>query len=300
MHWASDQPSRKEFPVFGRLCLTLAGLGLAACAPGLNREGANREGILGHEEVLDHEAVLNQGEGIVHGRRALKKESTSESVVALVTEGETGQALCTAVLVAEDFVLTAAHCVENNPRRMAIAFATHLRGVKSEKLRWADVAQQHERWHESNRGGLGDLALIHFTGGLVEGYEVADLAPPSTSLVAGTAVRLLGYGVTNGLRRKGSGTLRETDTQVIQKVTPTEIATDGQTSSVCFGDSGGPAFVQSADGWLVWGIASSVTNRACNELSIHTNLASYHGWIKSTMARLRKKAKDNGYDDAGN
>jgi secreted trypsin-like serine protease len=84
--------------------------------------------------------------------------------------------------------------------------------------------------------------------------------------------------------------LRETETTIVDQVSPTEIATDGRKSSVCFGDSGGPAFITEGRRLVQWGVASSVTNESCNEASIHTSVMTYLRWIKTTANRLNSES----------
>ena len=83
-------------------------------------------------------------------------------------------------------------------------------------------------------------ALVHFEGGLPEGYSAVELADPSFSIVQGIQVVMIGYGVTDGLNNEGAGVLRQTETTVIGQISDTQYVTDGRATSVCFGDSGWP------------------------------------------------------------
>jgi hypothetical protein len=232
-------------------------------------------------------------EGIVNGKSV---KSTSEdraaSVVALVLQEERGQALCSGTLIDTSTVLTAAHCVDNSPEKLVIVFGDHVQSSKPDHQREAQSFIQNPRWQQDGPEGHGDLALIHFEGGLPEGYHPVDLAPKNVALSNGTEVEFLGYGVTNGLSHAGPGALRETTSHIIGEASPTEIVSDGRESSVCFGDSGGPAFVKTDGKFEQWGVASSVSNQACNEASIHTRLGPYLGWIKSATARLNRDKKN--------
>jgi V8-like Glu-specific endopeptidase len=227
--------------------------------------------------------------GIVKGHKVKDKDQLGRAIVAIVSEQSQGQALCTGSIIAEDLILTAAHCVEGNPTKLSIVFSGNVRAAKPSDIRLADRFAQNPRWLKQTEKGRGDLALIHFEGGLASGYSEIKLAAKSAGLKPGTPVLVIGYGVTNGTTKVGSGILRETATTVISQSTPTEIMTDGKKSSVCFGDSGGPAFVEINSEFVQWGVASSVTNQTCSEASIHTDLASYLSWIKSEGSKLRKK-----------
>lgn len=258
----------------GQLAAALALLVLgAACSP--------------HPDQLS----ADPADGIVRGHRANRKTELSRSVVALVTESEKGQALCTGTLIEKDLVLTAAHCVEGNPDRLVVVFGSQVKSAKQENMREVVAYVQHPRWHQPTEAGRGDLALVRFAGDLPDGFAPAQLATSEVDLKVGTEVRLLGYGVTNGSTHAGAGVLRETATTIVEKHSKTELVLDGTKTSVCFGDSGGPAFVKDGDAFVQWGIASSVTSSECNEASIHTNVVPYRRWIKSAGSNLRQSDK---------
>lgn len=258
----------------GKLAAALAVLVLgAACAP--------------HPDQVS----ADPSDGIVRGHRAGRKNELSHSVVALVTESEKGQALCTGTLIEKDLVLTAAHCVEGNPDRLVVVFGAQVKAAKPENMREVVAYVQHPRWHQPTEDGRGDLALVRFSGDLPDGFAPAKLASSEADLKIGTSVKLLGYGVTNGSTHVGAGILRETETSIVEKHSKTELVLDGKKTSVCFGDSGGPAFVKKGDSFLMWGVDSSVTTSECNEASIHTSVVSYRKWIKSAGSKLRATDK---------
>ncbi len=226
--------------------------------------------------------------GIVHGKNIKGSDELGKSVVALVGKKGQGQVLCTGTIIAPDTVLTAAHCVSEDIEKLTLVFAPRIKGVRSENLREATSAMANPLWMKSEDPGEGDIALVHFAGGLPEGYAPVQLASPNLELKNGTEVTMIGYGVTNGLEHKGAGLLRQTQSTIVGEKSPSEFVTDGHKSSVCFGDSGGPAFALENGQQVQWGVAHSVSSQACDDVAIHTSVMAYRAWISKATTELRK------------
>lgn len=233
----------------------------------------------------DNGSGHSEDTGIILGKTVEPSHPLASTIVAIVSEIHEGQALCTGTILNEETVLTAAHCVDESPSRLRVVFGINAFDAREDQIRQADRFVQHPEWMKSK--DEGDLALIHFKGGLPEGFHPVRLAEPTTHLTRGLKTTLMGYGVTNGITRVGSGRLRLTESQILEKKSETQYVTDGHATGVCFGDSGGPAFAITPRGFAQWGVASSVSNRTCRETSIHTSLLAYEPWIRSTAARLK-------------
>ena len=224
---------------------------------------------------------------IVNGKALTKRNPISHSIVALVFDKDSGQALCTGSLISPNVVLTAAHCVEDHPERMTVVFSQSVQKSKTEDRRISDRYIQHPNWQRHLTSGEGDLALVHFKGDLPKGFSPIELVGADYNLKMGQKIIMAGFGVTDGETETGSGKLRMTHSTLIDQHSATEFVSDGKKTSVCFGDSGGPAFIQEEGHLQQWGVASSVTNQACNEASIHTAIMKYESWIKSSIAKLK-------------
>lgn len=230
--------------------------------------------------------LSSQAPAIVNGRTVGADNEISKSIVGLVMLLDQGQGICTGTLVSNNVVLTAAHCVEGHPQKMVVVFNTNLRAANSSELRAATGYIQHPLWRKNDPRSHGDLALVKFSGPLPSGYHPVTLASPNFKIAKGENVVLAGYGVTDGLSNQGAGILRQTETQIEGMLTQTEIATDGENHSVCFGDSGGPAFVRENGKLVQLGVASSVSNQACDQTSVHTDVQAFENWIQTTAAQL--------------
>jgi secreted trypsin-like serine protease len=238
-----------------------------------------------------HSDVVEDGDfetgDIVNGKSVSAKNVLGHSVVALVSENEKGESLCTGSLISSGVVLTAAHCVEHNPKSMKIIFALDVHKAKESSMRDVDKFVKNPNWTHHLDSGEGDLALVHFKGNVPAGYVPLKLAPEKLELKIGKKITIIGYGVTDGESKTNSGKLRQTSSEIIDRKSETEMVTDGQQSSVCFGDSGGPAVIKNGKDIFQWGVASSVTNRDCTEASIHTEVMPYRDWIASALKKFR-------------
>ena len=223
---------------------------------------------------------------IVNGKTVTNKNGNAHSLVAIIAQKNGGQSLCTGTIVAPEVILTAAHCVDETPQKLQIVFDVNLQKKTGKEIREADKFIQHPNWNRHLPSGEGDLALIHFKGGLPEGHTQVILADENLKLKMGQKVLMMGFGVTDGQSETGAGKLRQTNSLIIEQHSPTEYVTDGHKSSVCFGDSGGPAFIKIGKEFVQWGVASSVTNKSCDEASIHTEVMKYEPWIKSTIIKM--------------
>jgi len=236
----------------------------------------------GHATTDD---LSTSGANIVGGDTVKAKSTLAKSIVALKIEKEEGEGLCTGSLLSENLVLTAAHCVDEEPKKVEVLFTTQAKRVAQNKIRAADHISIHPIW--SRETGYGDLALIHFTGGLPKGYKPVQLADSQTQLNIGDSVTEAGYGASKGGKATGTGRLRQTTTTVVGQRAGGRYVLDGKTSSACFGDSGGPVFLQQQDQLIQWGVTSGVNTEDCDNASIHTAIMSYLPWLQSTTQQLQ-------------
>lgn len=234
------------------------------------------------------EEINVQGGAIVGGKSLSPKNKMASSIVAIVSKEEGGESLCTGSIIDSNTILTAAHCVDHAPKEMKIIFGVDIHKTSEEFIRNVDKFIIQPNWNQHLRSGEGDLAVIHFRGDLPEGFVRVKLADDKLILKNGQKVIMAGYGVTEGEDQIGAGKLRQTITEIIDRHSETEILTDGHKSSVCFGDSGGPAFIKIDNDLVQWGVASSVTNLACDDTSIHTEIMKYKSWISTSVVKLQR------------
>ncbi len=226
---------------------------------------------------------------IIGGKSVRASDPIKESIVGLldIRQG----ALCTASIIAEDVLVTAAHCAEGNAADLRIKFGLL---VSEKNLRSVDVIRVSPLWQKNKNAqqNTGDLALIKFSGGLPNGFRPAQLLPSSRPLKNNETAILAGYGLSDGNSSTGAGRLRVVEIPISNaRFSTSEVLLD-QTKGIgaCHGDSGGPAFIKVKDELQLWGVTSRGSGTGgndCSGYSIYTRIVPYAHWINSTLASIR-------------
>jgi secreted trypsin-like serine protease len=190
-------------------------------------------------------------------RRATVALTTGSRLVA-------GGSFCTAVVVASEVLLTAAHCVigegsaspfvDGEP--IVASFDTKV-GEGASGTREVVAVAVHEGYRAGSIGAAGDgpyddLALVRLASAVPETASTVELPVTTTSLAEGDELTLAGYGVTRTRAADNTGRLRQVKARVrlvdrrhrmlIVRGTPLGGARVGMFRGSCAGDSGGPAF----------------------------------------------------------
>jgi secreted trypsin-like serine protease len=205
---------------------------------------------------------------------------------------------CSGTLLAPNLVVTAAHCVHENHYKKGPAlppelFSVYLKNVEGASLdprfeikASAVVSQPGFDAHFGAKGARHDIALLRLSADVPAPYAPAKLLPSSEELRERMQVTVAGYGQTQikggaGLKLHKYGkyavrSLQSADRSIILR------GHSGQGSY--FGDSGGPAFLETGDGPAAWGVFSSFIlewGRA-----YYTDLRREKDWIEKTAAAM--------------
>ncbi|UAB73584.1 serine protease [Vibrio sp. SCSIO 43132] len=209
--------------------------------------------------------------------------------VALQTPS--GFQFCGGTIIARDWVLTAAHCVQGKSAsgvqiRIGVA---DLRTSQGEKHNVSQVII-HESWGTS--GVNNDIALLKLATPVDAKYPIAKLPTPAIKAQlasVGNSLKASGWGRFSTSSRDTSPVLKATDLPVIsnsecQRVMGSAPVSDHficgykPQNSACNGDSGGPLAARSGSDYYVFGAASWVTKN-CTTATAYTDVTKFVPWI---------------------
>ena len=169
------------------------------------------------------------------------------SVVAVYAQqiGATSGFLCTGSVIAPTVVLTAAHCVSPSETgagaRFVVLTAANINKTGGQQLAVKEV-HPNPRWTAKNLEGGHDQGIVILA-------APTTLAPlpfntrPLMSSDAGAELRIVGYGLDDGVDQTGAGVKRQAVTR-LGSVESTLIEVGNSQKGTCNGDSGGPAFMK--------------------------------------------------------
>lgn len=241
---------------------------------------------------------------IVGGVQVSADDPIAATTVFLSGSDEDGPYFCSGSLLAQDMVVTAAHCVYGSTQgSLRVIFTQKVTFNDDGTPAFTDSSPEvhqvpgatYNPAYDPDATGADqhDIAVVQFSGGFPDGYRAATLMGPSESLSVGETVTLAGYGSTDAINSNEGGELDKVDVNIAAMLGSTEVVLDqSQGKGACYGDSGGPAFITSGGQLELWGL----TNRAypndvsdCAHESVYTKINSYTDWIAQTEEALRQQ-----------
>jgi uncharacterized protein (TIGR03382 family) len=218
-------------------------------------------------------------------------------------------ALCTGTLIAPDVVLTAGHCIETDPVEVIIG-SVDLGKDGGTAIR-VKKAIAYPDWQHAYDVGV----LVLESHATVMPRAIASACTAKEHLVRGAKVRVVGFGLT---RKDGTGD----NTRLHQALLPVDdasctddpacepaVAPDGEFTAggggvdACFGDSGGPIYVDTTHGASLIGVVSRgepVAEEPCGGGGVYVRADAVVPWIEKVTGRtLTRSACDEPADGPG-
>jgi MYXO-CTERM domain-containing protein len=234
-------------------------------------------------------ATVGTGTAPVIGGTAVPPGRWPDAVAVLGAQGS-----CSGTLVAPDVVITAGHCAEVNPTQV-IADTTNYNAAGG-KPATVKTITAYPSWQTSY-----DVSVIVLTAPLA-GVTPRKLGTTCTfdGFAAGTMVHLVGFGLTDTAGQGNNTALNEAMAAVtdatcsggngcVAAVAPGgEFVAGGSGTDSCFGDSGGPVYLDTPRGTVVIAAVSrGLDNSAtpCGGGGIYVRTDKVVQWIETTTGK---------------
>lgn len=244
------------------------------------------------EPTIGAEAVNGLAASLAGFPGLVKLEPRRSDASGYTTSGH-----CGATRIAEHWLVTAAHCVDEPYEEIRIiGEAENLRSPLA-KITQGDGAICHGGYDGVANGYGNDLALIHLTdeeAAALPNVPVARFATTQQPLAPANypSGEMAGWGLTH-YGGQLSDTLLTTPLAITRAGPALITAASQDGAGPCAGDSGGPLYVSEADGTkTLVGVLSVVEQNAetgefCagNYNGRYTNLQGYAGWMQAVMDR---------------
>jgi len=248
----------------------------------------------------------DQNVGVINGTVVGRNSPLAQSLVFVVQRLKGGASICTGSLIDSNIVLTAAHCVDEAAAIEDVEIWFSPQPVcdlqnKSIDRKKADEVIVHRGYGSSSRAIQDDLAIVRIAGAAPPGKRNMNLATEFLKMNANSEIYVAGYGKTKeyDVEDKNDPLLRYTRLKPLDSSRGTNTESSQvlffdqrNGTSVCAGDSGGPAMMRDPKGVLRQiGVASYVFNPVdseapCSYGVAYTSVTKYKGWIQTAYRTL--------------
>ncbi|XP_034714886.1 complement factor D [Etheostoma cragini] len=250
-------------------------------------------------------ALISHSEGIIGGREAAPHSRPYMASIQ-VQEGETLKHECGGFVIADQWVMTAVHCMPSGPNGRKVVLGVHSLSEPEETKQTFDILELYNHPSFSASNYDNDIALIKLDRPFIASDAVRAvefLRAGGTNPSTDAAVETAGWGSLDNLGSRpdklwevvievvDSNRCKRSDyfgrkftnnMMCAHKVCPDPCNHPHKKEDTCDGDSGGPL--------LYNGIAVGITSnggKKCGQIKkpgIYTIISHYTEWIDNTMA----------------
>ncbi|WP_413576026.1 S1 family peptidase [Bdellovibrio sp. HCB290] len=262
-----------------KLLLLLSFSLLAACQP---------------EHSLTKSNIDDTNEEIAGGTKVTRFEALGKHMAHIYVPAT--KTVCTGTIIAENLILTAAHCIANPSHPVEIGFGLDWNDRDMEVRAGRAVIKHSGFAGAKSNFDRDDVALISFSGSLPKEFKPAPLVKDTTYTKENGTFTAFGYGSTSGINGTGNqtGRLRKVPMTIFSVFSNKKIFASKHLSGkgVCFGDSGGAAFVKIKGVYHLMGVIGGVywsqrPHDQCTAYSYYLSVPYYLPWIREKSLQLR-------------
>ena len=231
------------------------------------------------ECIINKNNLISKNFKIIGGEEC--NVSDSPVVKLNLFDDESNPSYCSATMITNNYALSAAHCFPDFILNGYINYRNKKISIKRFIL--------HPDAQIESETLKNDIALIEISESI---NVVPSIINNSVLVKIGDEISIFGYGLSQVNNLGSIGTLREGKmkiTSINDKYIQSKF--DGSLQNVCYGDSGGPAFVNSNGNLLLVGVTSMGTRTDCSkgDESFFVNLQSqnYKSFILSEIPDIQ-------------
>jgi secreted trypsin-like serine protease len=243
--------------------------------------------------------VGDEPQGIINGKFLSKSSSVASHIVFIVQKLSAGHTMCTGTIIDDNFILTAAHCIDDakSIADLMVYVNTEVScDKKSNSLSELSVADYGvHRTYGSEKSSLqGDIGLIKIKGPIPNHKKPVKLAKKID--INGSRILVAGFGKSESSKKSDDqlflryGFVKPGKTWEASLKEKFLHFDQSEKNGVCMGDSGGPAFQKQDGEWVQIGVASHVIGDlgvdSCHKESKHINILYYSDWIEEAKLKL--------------
>ncbi|MEJ7600468.1 MAG: trypsin-like serine protease [Kofleriaceae bacterium] len=215
-------------------------------------------------------------------------------------------AVCSGTLIAPDVVLTAGHCIAAGPVEVLVDSVDYTKpGGDRIAVKWS---RAYPDWE--HRYDIGVIMLEHVA--RPKPRMLASACTVREHLVAGAEVRAVGFGLASESGTDANTRLREALLPVIDPTCTLDAACEGSIAphgefiaggngtDTCFGDSGGPVFLETPEGPVLAGVTSrglAVPGAPCGNGGVYVRADKVTSWLKSVTGAAITRSSCAGRQD---
>lgn len=230
-------------------------------------------------------------DNIVGGQRVYPNDIDAMTTAMIISTDRTTKEsyVCTATPISQRALITAAHCLENADKVIAV-FHTDMSCSSGFRFNQDTIHAVRFRYHPNYNSRVmsntnPDIGLVHLAADIKPGYPIYRInAQPE---ILNSSLWLYGYGVT-GTKNSDSAILRKVILSAEEYIFEglSIIIPENGLRGICLGDSGGPGFVKKDDTLEIASVNSFGYGPRDNVCGGRSNLIlvyPFASWISKTL-----------------